>query len=172
MAIHCPSPIMPSSALFSASTGITHTRSSCTCMRSCVVQTQPCSAGRQDAASAALPSSPPAFSCAGRAAHEESISRNGFPLRALKEHRNHTSEAHQRTRGSCERLRTVGSQMRTSLDGAREAHSDGYMVVSAGARVFEPKCKFALPGTMCAMPTESSVIGTMGSWRCRSVCSG
>ena len=28
------------------------------------------------------------------------------------------------------------------------------MVVSAGVRAFEPKCKFALPGTMCAMPTE------------------
>jgi len=53
--------------------------------------------------------------------------------------------------------------MRTSLDDAREAQRDGYMVVSAGVRVFEPKCKFALPGTMCAMPTESSVIGSMSS---------
>ena len=141
------------------------------------------SAGGQAAARTKLPPVPEAVivlrhSCALAPAGPTTLElRSSFlwpvsPPTRRTAHPAHEESIWSRTCGSCERLRTVGSQMRTSLDGAREAHSDGYMVVSAGARVFEPKCKFALPGTMCAMPTESSVIGTMGSWRCRSVCSG
>ena len=81
-----------------------------------------------------------------------------LPLPARQFGREHRSSSHhpQRTVGAPAnswQLRTVW--LHASLNNERrEAQCDGYMVVSAGERAFEPKCKFALPGTMCAMPTE------------------